>query len=495
MSCQSHLDLLTRFLVPPRTICCCLWQGLASPLVGAMMENAVLFFTYNQIQNTIRSLTQQSNYGAVGGGGGGADKEPAPLSLAQLALAGALSGTCVSFILTPVELIKCQVQVQELRAGTYKRMATGGDPMTGGSGGGGGGTSSASRRALAATVANATSPTTPTTAGSAKSPVSSRQHHHHFTAPSPAAVRASASRTGWPAAGTSSLFRQLISPLASTSSRLLFGSHQRNQSSTSSSPSSLNNKGVNAHSALPASPSPARKGSFAMLVSVIREQGWRGLYRGTAWTMVRETGGGAAYFGVYEGVCRLLLNQDQILANTSLAMARSFAPASGGGVGDGNGSHVGGAATSDATTTVGQHEHHHHQHYHYHQLEQEWIDDKRQLKPWQMVIAGGLAGVAFHATFFPADVIKSIYQTRTEAELKAALRGGGLSSSASSTTSTSTSTKKTSPLWRGLLTEIYRRDGIRGFYQGMGITMLRAVPSNAAIFLTYEMLVRKLEGM
>jgi ornithine carrier protein len=145
--------------------------------------------------------------------------------------------------------------------------------------------------------------------------------------------------------------------------------------------------------------------------------------------MVRETGGGAAYFGVYEGACRVMLNWD----------------ASG----------------------------------------EQWIDDKRLLKPWQLIIAGGLAGVAFHATFFPADVFKSIYQTRSHAELTASIPKK--SSAADYWWS------QKSRVWRSLLVEIYRRDGIRGFYQGMGITMLRAIPSNAAIFLTYETLVRKLE--
>ncbi|KAI8922837.1 mitochondrial carrier domain-containing protein [Entophlyctis helioformis] len=74
------------------------YRGLSAPLVGSMAENSVLFIAYNQVQNSIRSLSGM---------------EPsAPLSMSQLALAGALSGACVSFVLTPVELIKCRLQVQ-----------------------------------------------------------------------------------------------------------------------------------------------------------------------------------------------------------------------------------------------------------------------------------------------------------------------------------------------------------------------------------------------
>jgi len=64
-----------------------------------MVENSVLFISYNFIQEKIRYLT---------------GTDPAkPLGLNQLCLAGALSGAAVSFVLTPVELIKCQLQVMQ----------------------------------------------------------------------------------------------------------------------------------------------------------------------------------------------------------------------------------------------------------------------------------------------------------------------------------------------------------------------------------------------
>lgn len=75
-----------------------LYRGLSAPLVGSMFENSVLFVTYNHIQSLIRRYSSNSSDPA------------APLSMSQLSAAGFLSGACVSFVLTPVELIKCRLQ-------------------------------------------------------------------------------------------------------------------------------------------------------------------------------------------------------------------------------------------------------------------------------------------------------------------------------------------------------------------------------------------------
>jgi ornithine carrier protein len=62
-----------------------------------MIENSVLFMAYNQIQKLIR----------IGSG----VSAQTPLSVPQLCLAGAASGSLVSVFLTPIELVKCQLQV------------------------------------------------------------------------------------------------------------------------------------------------------------------------------------------------------------------------------------------------------------------------------------------------------------------------------------------------------------------------------------------------
>ncbi|OAX39927.1 mitochondrial carrier [Rhizopogon vinicolor AM-OR11-026] len=75
-----------------------LYRGLPAPIVGAMLENASLFMAYSELQNVIRRVNSQP-----------LSHDP---SLPQLALAGAGAGAITSFLLTPVELVKCKMQVQ-----------------------------------------------------------------------------------------------------------------------------------------------------------------------------------------------------------------------------------------------------------------------------------------------------------------------------------------------------------------------------------------------
>eukprot|EP00298_Acanthocystis_sp_HF-20_P000298 c10360_g1_i1.p1 GENE.c10360_g1_i1~~c10360_g1_i1.p1 ORF type:complete len:297 (+),score=134.05 c10360_g1_i1:37-927(+) len=71
-----------------------LYKGLASPLAGASAEVATLFTSYGWI----KILLGEENH---------------ELSLLELSLAGAGSGVFVAHVLTPVELIKCRLQVQQ----------------------------------------------------------------------------------------------------------------------------------------------------------------------------------------------------------------------------------------------------------------------------------------------------------------------------------------------------------------------------------------------
>jgi ornithine carrier protein len=75
------------------------YRGLSAPLIGSVMENAVLFVAYGRIQKLFQN---------------GSDK---PLSVPQLSAAGAIAGMAVSAVLTPVELIKCKIQIHSK---TYK---------------------------------------------------------------------------------------------------------------------------------------------------------------------------------------------------------------------------------------------------------------------------------------------------------------------------------------------------------------------------------------
>ncbi|KAJ2628053.1 mitochondrial ornithine carrier protein [Coemansia sp. RSA 1290] len=75
------------------------YRGLTSPLIGAMAENAIAFYAYNRIQSTIHSFSNQSS-----------------LSLSQLFVCGGLSGAICAFVISPVELIKCKLQVENVQA-------------------------------------------------------------------------------------------------------------------------------------------------------------------------------------------------------------------------------------------------------------------------------------------------------------------------------------------------------------------------------------------
>ncbi|KAJ2759922.1 mitochondrial ornithine carrier protein [Coemansia sp. BCRC 34490] len=77
------------------------YRGLTSPLVGAMAENAIAFYAYNRLQNVIRSATGTS--------------AEAELSLPQLFVSGGLSGALCAFVISPVELVKCKLQVENVQ--------------------------------------------------------------------------------------------------------------------------------------------------------------------------------------------------------------------------------------------------------------------------------------------------------------------------------------------------------------------------------------------
>ncbi|PFH46336.1 hypothetical protein AMATHDRAFT_155552 [Amanita thiersii Skay4041] len=77
-----------------------LYRGLTAPIAGAMVESSVLFTSYSYFQNLIHSLS--------------ATRSGTTLSLPQLAVAAGGAGSVTSFVITPVELVKCRMQVQML---------------------------------------------------------------------------------------------------------------------------------------------------------------------------------------------------------------------------------------------------------------------------------------------------------------------------------------------------------------------------------------------
>ncbi|EXC18087.1 hypothetical protein L484_014487 [Morus notabilis] len=82
------------------------------------------------------------------------------------------------------------------------------------------------------------------------------------------------------------------------------------------------------------------------------------------------------------------------------------------------------------------------------------------------IMSGGLGGIAFWSVVLPLDVAKTIIQTAPD---KNSLRN---------------------PF--RILNSIYKRDGIKGCYTGLGPTILRAFPANAAAIVTWELAIKLL---
>lgn len=82
--------------------------------------------------------------------------------------------------------------------------------------------------------------------------------------------------------------------------------------------------------------------------------------------------------------------------------------------------------------------------------------------------AGSLSGIAYWTAFFPADTVKTVMQTRQ-------LAGADVS-------------------FTRCFAEMYRAQGIRGLYRGYGITIARAAPATAIIFVGYEYTLKLLTG-
>lgn len=95
-------------------------------------------------------------------------------------------------------------------------------------------------------------------------------------------------------------------------------------------------------------------GPIALIATVFRQEGLLGFWRGQLGTLIRETGGSAAWFGGYEGVSSLFRNY--------------YAP-----------------RTQQVPT--------------------------ESLPVWQQMIAGATAGISYNFLFYPADTIKSRMQT------------------------------------------------------------------------------------
>jgi len=272
-----------------------LYRGLPAPIIGAMAENASVFLSYNELQNLIRR----------------ANNQPAtqPLSLPHLAVAAGGAGAVTSFLLTPIELVKCKMQVQ-----------------------------------------------------------------------------------------------MLIAPTS--------------------------------HSSIP----HKLPGPISVLTSIIRNTGFRGLWLGHTGTLIRETGGTAAWFTTKEFIASVLV------ARRLSSSDPPYLP----------------------KTPKG----------------------KPDLLLWESALSGACAGAAFNLALFPADTVKSAMQT--EAELRPQWQPGHRPNVPLQVRHSHTKAAPfVSATFMGTFRAMYKAQGIRGLYAGCGITVARSIPSSAIIFLIYDGLDRR----
>ena len=93
-----------------------LYRGISAPLAGAAIETSSLFFSYRIAQKSLLAVTNKQKED-------GSREEK--LSLGGLVACGAASGAFTSILLTPIELVKCQMQVPSLSSTGVERLRPG----------------------------------------------------------------------------------------------------------------------------------------------------------------------------------------------------------------------------------------------------------------------------------------------------------------------------------------------------------------------------------
>ncbi len=96
---------------------------------------------------------------------------------------------------------------------------------------------------------------------------------------------------------------------------------------------------------------------------------------------------------------------------------------------------------------------------------------KKHIHPVGLAAAGALGGMCYWFFPFPFDVVKSKIQTCTHG------LPAGMPTSVGN-----------------VMRHVYRTEGVAGLYRGLGLTLLRAAPTNAVLFLSYELTFRLLSG-
>lgn len=187
-----------------------------------------------------------------------------------------------------------------------------------------------------------------------------------------------------------------------------------------------------------ASPSARRlPGPLSIIQTTIHTHGVRGLWLGHTGTLLRETGGTAAWFSVKELVAEKLRNRRRTPSQLSESSA------------------VDGLPTSHPHKEMGE-----------------------GLLPWESALSGAIAGAACVLALYPADTVKSAMQTeeelrpRSSSNIHAKASGVGAWSPGASFFST--------------FKRMYVAHGIKGLYAGCGMTVAKAIPSSGIVFVVYD---------
>jgi ornithine carrier protein len=168
-------------------------------------------------------------------------------------------------------------------------------------------------------------------------------------------------------------------------------------------------------------------GPIALIRSIVDSYGVRGLWLGHTGTLVRETGGTAAWFVAKEWVARQLI-------------ARRI--------------HQSPYTTTSDGAKIPR------------------TAANTELLPWESAFSGAIAGAFGALVFYPADTVKSAIQTEEELRPRVGPASGAYRAPSSS--------------FLGTFKLMWVKHGLKGLYAGCGMTVARAVPSSGIIFVVYD---------
>lgn len=173
-------------------------------------------------------------------------------------------------------------------------------------------------------------------------------------------------------------------------------------------------------------------GPLAIVSNTVRVSGLKGLWVGHVATIIRETGGTGAWF----------VSKDFF---ASLLLARRTQTSSLPG-------------TWSSFTEVPR--------------------DNVELLPWESALSGALAGAIYRLSLYPADTVKSVIQTADDLRLPDTF------------TPSERLLKRPGSFWE-TAKAMYKARGVWGLYAGCGMTVARAVPSSAIVFVVYDGLTQR----